>query len=216
MKLRALSSWQRLAPLAAVFLVVFASCYPNGPQSVEDYDAIVTAVDPDADFSKLLTFTLADTVVSITNPDQGGKEHDRSYDPDILEQVRTNMVARGFQEMPNADENNPPDIVVLVGVATWKNYDAYSSYPIYGGWGWWGGYGYYAPWYGSTVVYSYRVGTLMVFMIDGKNLDVANEIVRLLWAGAANGLIDGGRTKSDVLAAIDQMFTQSPYLEAGQ
>ena len=113
-----MQTFQRLLPLAAVFLVVFASCYPNGPETVQEFDSVVTAVDPEARFDRLLTYVLADTVVSITDPEAGGGEHNRAYDDDILAQVRANMDARGFQEeVPPASGDPTSDIVILVGVA---------------------------------------------------------------------------------------------------
>ena len=208
-----------------MLVAVVASCYPNGPESTEEFDVVVTGFDITADFGAFTTYAMPDSVVSLTGED--GQEHDHSLDAGILAKIAENMGNRGYTRIPEQDlDTTTPDMIVLPGIATFKNYNAYTSYPWYGSWGWWGGWGYPGggnygsgwgiayPWYNSSVIYSYEVGTLAIVIIDPDNFDAAEENIRALWSGAANGLVDPQATGSRLDDAIDQMFVQSPYLES--
>ncbi len=101
--------------------------------------------------------------------------------------------------------DDPEDADLTLFPASWTNttiyywYDYWCwYYPYYCGWGW------YYPGYVS----SFTTGTLVMTLVEDEN---AIESYRV-WTGALNGLLSGSYNSSRVTKAIDQAFTQSPYL----
>ena len=104
---------------------------------------------------------------------------DTKYDAWILEQIKTNLEALGWQEFDLNDTitGDKPDIVVVTAFMVLTTYEVY-YYPYWGyGWYWKGtsnvdyyGYGWYYPWYGygGSYVTSYTTGTVAMLMFDPK------------------------------------------------
>src|SRR4030095_10637984 len=136
------------------FMLILAGCYPNGPDYVEQLDIVISNYDPNFSFSSKSTYSLPDKVIKIT-----GEEID---DPDgnnlpdyidqgtatlILNQIRSNMNARGYTEVESTES---PDLILLpsametttlVYYYDWWYWGWY--YPTYPGYGW----GWYYPGY---------------------------------------------------------------------
>lgn len=200
-----------LAPVVAIALLGFWSCYP-GSVTTTELDSVLTKYDPEFDFGRFQTFHLPDTIIVIGDPD---REVNNKFDDEILEEVRLNLLALGWSEEEDVDqadvvvtvEKTRDDLLVGWNPCCWCGY--WCWYP---GWPWPGG-GYYPGYgWGGTIVYSYPVGTVFITMFDGE--DTEDMEVDAPWGASFTGLVVG--TDSQIAArierAIDQAFEQSSYL----
>jgi len=204
---------------------VISSCYPNSPENTEDLDVVATFYDQEADFTSLTTFSMPDSVVQIKISGAENIDLSHDHDDDILAQVADNLTARGYQRENDPDQNKP-DFVVLVNAAATTQYDPYASNPWYSYWSWWWedadslpdvdvSWGLDYSWYSGSVVYSYDVGSVLVTLLDVRDVDtVDKDNLNVLWMGTMNGVVTGNDLSivKRVLESIDQMFAQSTYL----
>jgi len=188
---------------------------------------VVTAVrDQSFDFTGLRTFAMPDTVIQFVPKTGTPLVVPRTYDHVALNEVRQNLIARGYKEVADP-KTTRPDFVVLVGTSATTNYDVYATYPWYGYWGYYGGWGWYAPgftsdwtliypWYPTVGVTSYDRGTLVVTIIPTLKVNPLSSppSISATWAGVASALLNGTITSTSVANAVDQMFQLSPYLVA--
>ena len=210
---------QKLWPFVAVLIVVgvtaFSSCTPNSGVTVAESDVVLTLFNDEVDFGAITTYRLPDTVVHLTgdpnNPDDPNIS--REYDREIIQRVKDNLNARGYQWVSDISNS---DIEVLVSATSTSFWSLYSWG---GGWNWWYGGCCWNPWYpggGVGASYSFTTGTLIVDMVDEDEADQANKLVPLYWEAAANGVLDD--TELNIVTrfrqSIDQMFIQSPYLKS--
>ena len=171
--------------------------------------AVSTAKNADADFGSYKTYSMSDTIkLRTTNP------NDTVWDDidaqRLINQVKQNLEARGYTFVGHS---TVPDIGI--GFTAVKDLNVGVVYPGWW-WGYWGCYWYYCgypPYYGYGQIYSVPTGTLILDMIDLKN---ANENQRLdvIWSSVMTGGL--GYTNDDIdlgIEAVDQSFTQSPYIE---
>ena len=208
---------KNLIPL--FLLLVLAGCYPNGPDYVEQLDLVVSNYNPDFDFAGKLTYSLPDKVIKITgekidDPDGNNLPDfiDQTTANLILNQIRSNMNARGYSEV---DESGDPDLILLpsametttlVYYYDWWYWGWY--YPAYPGYGW----GWYYPGYYPPTYSSYTTGTLFIAMTDPHGL-TPDMNIPVEWVGILNGLLNYGNTSTRISSGIDQLFTQSPYIQ---
>ena len=79
-------------------------------------------------------------------------------------------------------------------------------------------WGLFFPWASSVGVETFERGTLLVQMISTEDTDPDAQTIRTVWAGAAIGILNPNRNFSlgaaRIDAAIDEMFFQSPYIQA--
>lgn len=214
-----------VAMIAAASIVMF-SCYPNSPESAEEFDVVVTFFDQEADFTAFSSFaSRTDSIIQIEIPGAQNLEISHDFDAKLLRQINDSFTARGYTREADP-QTNKPDMAVLVSAAATTEYDPYSSSPWFDFWGSWFAdslgvdvgvtWGLDYSWYTGSVVYSYDVGALVILLVDTRNIDsIANkEDLPVLWMGTFNGLLSGSSVsiESRVTGAIDQMFSQSPYL----
>ena len=208
--------------------LLISGCYPSpGGVSVSDLDVVATIYDNDVSFSSYRTFAMPDSVVHLlpegTDPDDDNIS--REYDELILSEVANALISRGYVRVEDPDPDNPPDLYAFVSVTT-TQWAGYVGYPWWPGWGWYPGYppgwgpgwgpGY--PWYpGGGAIYTYETGTLFVDVVDPEKADAPSQEIGTAWVGALNGLLEGSSagTATRLTTGIRQMFTQSPYLKAG-
>jgi hypothetical protein len=214
-----------LAALVVMLGLAMISCYPNSPTDAEEFDIVVTFYDQEADFTAYTTFGMPDSIATIEISGAENIEPSHAFDEDIIGKIRDNLVARGYQYEPNPDQNTP-DFVVLVGSAATTEYDPYAGQPWFSYWAWWlddnipnvnVSWGIDYTWYSGSVVYSYDVGSLLIFVIDADDFD--QEDVRPMWLGTMNGILTGADVTvfNRVADGIDKMFEQSPYfIKTGQ
>ena len=184
--------------------LVMASCYPGGTEYYEDTDVVYTDYDPEYNFASKSAYSIPDKIVKLTGKDLEGEEPEfvqEPYNTQMLNQMRTNMEALGWtvvEDPANADLILFPAVWTNTTVYYWYDYWCW-YYPYYcGGWGW-----------GYPTVSSYTTGTLLMTLISDGEDHVTHAQV---WTGGLNGLLSGAYNTSRVTRAIDQAFTQSPYL----
>jgi hypothetical protein len=132
------------------------------------------------------------------------------------------MHALGYTQV---DSSASPDVGINIGAVLTRNITVYTYYPDYYYWSdgywydpgaWWGypGYGYYYPWYPATSVSSYEIGTLMIDMIDLKQITAKDSTMKVVWSATLRGIVSTSPTsnRERVEANINQAFEQSPYL----
>ncbi len=184
-------------------------CYPGGAEYYEDTDITYTQYDVKFDFASRSTFALPDKIVidvEITNGDTTFVYMDNAFAIPILQTIRSNMENYGWRLV---DISASPD--VLVSPAATKSTTVYYSYWYdwwyggwYGGWGW-----YYPPYY---TVSSFTTGTMLITIAD-PNIENAVNRSEISWLMVGSGLVSGAGDLSRITDAIDQAFTQSPYLK---
>jgi hypothetical protein len=183
-----------------------------------------TVRDPAFNFSNLKTFAMPDTVAHFAPLTGTPLAVSREFDRTVLDQVRANLLARGYVQVTNPILNQP-DFVVLVGATATQTYDAYATYSWYPYYGYYSGWGWYAPgftsdwtivypFYGSVGVTTLERGTFLVTLVPTLTVNPLAKNFNAEWAGSATSLLEGGATENLVKAAVDEMFTQSPYLVA--
>jgi hypothetical protein len=181
--------------------------------------AVSTNYDPDAVFNSYATYSLpTDTIGFVSNSSNDtiivAKNSD--FPRPVLSAVRANLNARGFTEVK---KNENPDLGINVLVVNDFNVFQQVIYPSYGGYG--GGYGgYYSGYYGYSGyynypyinTYAYNTGLLVVEMVDLKNRTPQNE-VKVIWDAYLGDIYSTLDRIPESVQAIDQAFTQSPYIQ---
>ena len=192
------------------------SCYPDQIiTSVTQLASVTTLVDSQSpSLQTARTFALPDTVVHARR-DTTVAFIGHVGDAQILASVRQNLTAIGWQELTKVPPEVPDVVVLTVVFETTNTGVAYSNW--WGGWGWWPGWPGYGPdwawgYPGNAVTFTYETGTLAIVMLDTRHGDTSKRRVPILWAGAVNGVLTQSSLQG-ALTGIDQMFTQSPYLE---
>lgn len=201
--------------LLITMLVV--GCYaPNEDVFVEDLDLVVVDFDEDFDFNAPQTFFLPDSISRVQDGDDEDEDTGQ-YDDEILDEIRANMLAKGFTEVDEANVVDA-DVVLLVNAVRTNTYiigdpcfwGCWGWYPWPPGWGWAPGWGWPYP---PTVVGAYTKGTLFINMIDPNDPSQDQELDQV-WLGAINGLLQGSDENilRRVNSLIDRAFELSPYL----
>jgi hypothetical protein len=194
----------------------------TGPQLIGTVEAFR---DPAADFTTKLTFALVDSVVHLAPFVQTGTLLDvsRAHDQAVIDRVRINLLARGYVEETDPF-NNGADMYVLLGASAQENYQAWVAYPWYTWYGFYSGFepqptpydaswNVIYPWSGSAVaITSFSRGSLLVQVIGGgPQINPLAKEVTAIWAGVAIAVLNSAVTQDVMLAAVDQMFVESPY-----
>lgn len=203
-------------------LVWLAGCYPSTSKLTEDLDVVVTRYDEDADFQMYKTFHVADTIIQLGDPDDRDFNDlglTRAEMDVILDKIRSEMRMMNYTEIVTPGLGNVPDVGIFTDVIATTVTVVY-TYPPGWGWGWYGGWGGGWPgggwWYPPTVGgYSYPVGTILLNYVDMEKTIIENnqDLIYTPWVGIANGLLyETSSGAARVPNAIEQMFTQSPYL----
>ena len=185
---------------------------------------VTTVRDETFDFTRMRTFAMPDTVVHFAPLTGTALEVTRQFDRVALDEVRQNLLLRGYTQVADPSTTRP-DFVVLVGSTATTNYDAWVAYPWYGYWGFYSGWGWYTPgfttswslvypWYPVVGVTAYDRGTMLVTMVPTLSVNPLNTTINASWAGVASALLNGTVTNEVVAAAVDRMFELSPYLTA--
>ncbi len=214
-------------------LFLLNSCYPGGPDEIDEYDIVETQYDEDYDFSQNMYYLMPDTISLIGESDGVYDATDQEIDLTILSEIEEQMTAAGYTRLSladTADANKMEQaVLMLVSKSTVDEYSYYYDYYYYGYryWDWYYGFDYYYPNYrwgyhypwGYPVTYSHSVGTVIINMVDPNDpfsIDDTNGEVdyTVRWMAVFNGLAEG--TLPNYLERIEngiaQAFDQSPYL----
>jgi hypothetical protein len=190
-----------------LFLLLLAGCYPAGPEYTDEYDIVFTNYDDATDFKSKKFYSIPDEVVAIDgsyDPATGPDFIDPTYSALIINRIKSNMTSYGYTLVADTGQ---ADLIILPGALEVTNV-TYTYWYDY--WGYYYGYGWYYPY---PTVTTYTTGSLIMTMIDRKNLNPSNN-ARVVWSGIVNGLMEGASTDfgSRINKGIDQAFRQSPYL----
>ena len=188
---------------------LIVSCHPGGAEYVDELDIVLTTYDKAFDFKTATTFALPAKIPVISGSVITGDlpEFLRQDKADvILNQIRTNMVSRGYTELSGQPQN--ADLIIMPATMSSTTIVYYCDY--WGGyWGWWGGYpGYGGCYYPSG--YSYTTGSVLITMQNGKTTPSTIN----LWSAGVNGLLEGSDASiaARVQKSLNQAFAQSPYI----
>lgn len=220
--------------LAATFILLLTSCYPEQYENIEDLDIVQTRYDEEFDFNSKSYFLLADTVPVISaHAGYEKSENEIELDNAIIGEVANQLTLAGYTQLSQADTSNNEKmnnaVVILVSRATESYTEYYYDYYNYGYTYWDGFFGldYYYPGYywrnyypwGFPVSFSYSVGTVIIEMLDPSapyDIDVGESEVSfpVRWMAVLNGLAELSyeNTEDRIIDGIDQAFAQSPYL----
>ena len=179
--------------------------------------AVVTYRAPGVDFAGFGTFALASRVGLVTDAQSGKVFADA---PDFLAALEAHLAARGFLKVADLDPASPPpappvaDLSVSVtalevaGAAAgyWSDFAGYSQPPDLG----FPGYAWAYPW--SWLSVTFIPGTVLVEIADARDRGAGQMTV--VWGALAYGVAsDGNWNGAPAIAALDQAFAQSPYLQ---
>jgi len=213
--------------------------YPDSSERSND-DIVITSHAPKADFKSFKTFAIDPDVMMMEAKADGSIEStpiDPAASEKIVQRLTDHMERRGYTKTDSKDEADLGITVtaisgIVIGTSYWGGYYGwYWGYP---------GYGYYYPY---PVYYSYETGSLIVDMVDldkaredfprpdapvmgttgddgadaGTGENPGPGGLAVVW-GMAGYRAFAESSKSvqgqNALNAIDQAFTQSPYLKA--
>lgn len=204
---------KHLGLMLTVSLALFmSSCYPEGADTIEDYDVAITNYDKGADFSSFSTFAIPDTIVYFANDKNAKLNH--QFDEQIIQVVTDNFIKRGYSKVENPETAS---FIVTVSAFSNVNYSYYidnwyNNWNWY--WGWWpgGAFNPYYPWY-PVSVYAYQSGSVVIDMISTTAR--SDNKVNVIWSGIADGLLQGTQQSiiNRVNTQLNQCFIQSPYLK---
>jgi Domain of unknown function (DUF4136) len=183
--------------------------------------------NPAFNFTTLRTFAMPDTVAHFNTLAGSSSDLSRAFDRTVLDQVRANLIARGYVQVVNP-QTVQPDFVVLIGANAASQAIAYQTYSFYPYYGYYSGWGWYAPgltsdyllvypFYSSTDVVTFDRGTFIVTIVPTLTVNPLAKSFNAEWAGSATSLLSSSVTVDAALVrgAVDEMFAQSPYLVAG-
>jgi hypothetical protein len=176
---------------------------------------VITNRDPTITFSNYKTFTISDTVAYISNTPSADSIITGAAAAALVNAVKTNMTSRHYTFVPRSTNN----FDLGIKITAIKQLNAGVVYPPGWWWGYWGYPGYcywgcYPPYTGYPIAYAYNVGDLIVEMIDVKNAG-SNHSLKRIWIQEAGGVLSStSQTNLDLsVQAINQAFTQSPYIQ---
>ncbi len=210
------------AAAAGALIVTLAACYPGEITNVADTDIVLT-VHNESDFTRFSTYAMPDTVINVCeNSDDPECENaldiDHSYDAQILAQIAARMQGYGYQRIPidQVDENNLPDLFMLVTVSATERTAASVWWPWWGWGGWWPGWGPgWGPGYPVVSVTRWNQGSLEMTLIDPTDTDPDQQVFNVQWDGTLSGVLSRSNGPIDtnrIDRGIQQAFDQSPYL----
>ena len=175
---------------------------------------VFTNRDTSAQFTQLDTYYMPDSVMVIGDSSKATYWTGTQAEP-ILNAYASNLQTFGYTRTTDKSAADVGiQISYLKSVVYFQNY--YNSYwwndypgywsPLY--WGGWSGWYYPYP-----VVYSYRVGSLLTDMVDLT--DTTSSKLTVVWQSFLSGLLSSSSTYNTerTVQAINQSFTQSPYLK---
>ena len=236
-----------IKPLLILFagaLFTMTSCYKSETVYYDELDVTQTNYEVDFNFSSYTSFAMPDSTILKSNYMTDEEIEDFYASGGSSEQtlalLRSKFESRGYAFTDSYDN---ADFVAVPTVLNMK-YSGTVYYPPgwwwgYPGWGWgypgwgWGGWPGY-PWYpGYGYSYQYKVGTIVLEMVDGASFreflewqeenpglgkqsfssDVPTLTIR--WMAQIDGYIASSLEYNQERAqrGIDEAFEQSPYLK---
>ncbi len=204
---------------AAVLLL--AACHKEPyPQDGDNEYLVYTSPGKDVNFAKFKTFDIADSLLVIGKGDKPVYSQTQSALA-LIQAYRTNMEKLGYIYTPsNPDADLGIQLTYIIKTERYVQYYDnpywWLDYPGYWPAGYWGNwFGFYYP---RPVTYTYTTNALLADMVNLTNEIKENTPLEIVWSSYIGGP-SGSSYQKDVermKAAIDQAFTQSPYLKPVQ
>ena len=195
-----------VATLVGVLGLYAAGCHPTGVETVSDLDTVSTVHDSSFNFATPTTYSLANHVKVIGNPDAGTPDNiDPALEQTILSTIDNEMQALGYQKV---NPGQGPDLFMTAAAMSVTNVTYYYSYWCTYWAYYYPCYPYYPPVVGVSV---YTVGTLLIDMGTVDNPPTQRTGV---WTALIRGIGSGSSSQDQVrlVNGISQAFIQSPYL----
>lgn len=196
--------------LAAVCIVLVSCQKEPDTDKLDNHYLVYTNYDSNADFSSFENFYVIDSILIIGNSEKP-TYWNNSNSQKIINAYSDKLEACGYIMVPTAQE---ADVILQLsyinntyyftsfGPGPWWN-----SYPGYWNWGGWGWY------YPYTFNYSYSTGSIIAELVDIQTPSPQKNKLTVIWNSYICGLLNGNNLSfSRTIDAINQAFTQSPYL----
>lgn len=179
---------------------------------------VTTNYDQEAQFNQYKTFYVSDTVAYLGGTDDDTILTDTNAQR-LVQTVKDNMAAHGYTFTAHSNE---PDLGITVSVVKtvntsliyWGWWDGFPGYWGPGFWGWGWAYPFYYP-FPPVTVHTFTTGTVIINLIDLINATKEHKLTTIWNAngfGAVGSNINVSLQKG--IEAVNQAFTQSPYLKA--
>ena len=202
---------------AAALLVTACEKTPDTGKLDDDY-LVYTDYDGNTDFTKFTTFYVPDSVLIIDNSSTKPKF---LYGTPASEMIIANYV-KGMEQagyVRTFDKTNADLGMQVSYVEETYRFRYYNNYPWWYGYPWYWNFGYWGNWGGwywpYSITYSYSTGSLLGELVDLSEPESASKQLKVVWSSYISGLLnnDGTLNTSEVKLAIEQAFSQSPYLK---
>lgn len=198
------AKFKLLILVLGVIMVTSCTKYPNDTERLAEDLAVATKVDTQVDFSDYQTYAIVESVTKISEEDTMSLNTPAANL--VLQQIQTNMAARGFEKV-----NTVAEADLGISVIYFENTNIYYYYDYY----YWGypGWGYYYPYYPPVYYGSYTVGLLVTELLDLKNPNIGDQQLAIRWSVFIRGLLSGNTSNAEITSSIDQAFEQTPTLK---
>ncbi len=201
----------------SVLLMLIASCMlvtscekdPDTDKLDNDY-LVYTNYDANTNFKALNSFHVIDSILIISDNAKPTYWNNTSSET-IINSFTRNLEDVGYMVAENSDA---ADMVLQLSYINntyyFNNYGPgpwWNNYPGYWNWGGWGWY------YPFSFLYSYSTGSIIGELVSTTPSVIERDKLPVIWNAYICGLLNGNSLSlSRTLNAIDQAFTQSPYL----
>jgi hypothetical protein len=209
--------------LISAAVMLLAACHKEPyPQDSDNEYLVYTSPGKNVNFSQYQTFDIADSLLVIGQTDKPMYSQSNNALA-LIQAYRINMEKRGFIYTPsNPDADLGIQLTYVIKTERFVQYydDPYwwLDYPGYRPAGYWGNWtGWYYPY---PVTYTYTTNALIADMVDLTPVVTGDESkpLTIVWSSYI-----GGPASSSIYAdvqrmkvAINQAFTQSPYLKRAE
>lgn len=202
---------------AAALLVTACEKTPDTGKLDDDY-LVYTDYDAETDFAKFTTFYVPDSVLIIDNSSNKPKF---LYGTPASELIIANYV-KGMEQagyVRTLDKANADLGMQVSYVEDTYSFRYYNNYPWWYGYPWYWNFGYWGNWGGwywpYSITYSYSTGSVLGELVDLTLPESTSKQLRVVWSSYISGLLnsDGTLNTTEVKQAIEQAFSQSPYLK---
>lgn len=169
---------------------------------------VVTNYDASIDFAQYSTYVLTMDTIGLISNTSSANALSNDYSKMITATIKKNLDQRGHLQVT---DNQNPDIGVNVIVVNDLSVSQSVVYP--GGYGgYYGYYGYYGyGGYGYVNTSYFQQAILVIELVDLRT--PASGDPEAIWTANIGDLVNSYDTSTKTREAIDQAFTQSPFLD---
>ena len=210
---------KQVFPMLFAVALLVAACEKTPDTGKLDDDYLVyTDYDAETDFAKFTTFYVPDSVLIIDNSSNKPKF---LYGTPASELIIANYV-KGMEQagyVRTLDKANADLGMQVSYVEDTYSFRYYNNYPWWYGYPWYWSFGYWGNWGGwywpYSITYSYSTGSVLGELVDLTLPESTSKQLKVVWSSYISGLLnnDGTLNTTEVKQAIEQAFSQSPYLK---